>query len=125
MPCDTPCHPPVSSSANAYAGRDRVLLYTRGMNAAPVKGIELALQSMRQAGENAPPGEVMEQLFHILREEHPATRLTDGNGDPLVSAPPMNRTAMIAEDMDQLSLSGSFLRWLRKRFTSGGKGGRA
>lgn len=121
MLSDTPPLSPTASPVSAFAGRDRVLMYTRGMDVSPEKSVELALQSMRQAGENAPADAVMERLFHLLRKEYPASRLLDRDGEPLVSAPPMNRNTMIAEDMSRLSLIAPLLRWLRAFFGVDGK----
>ncbi|CAK7011168.1 MAG: hypothetical protein DELT_02090 [Desulfovibrio sp.] len=51
-----------------FSGRDRVLLYTRGMNLSPVRGVALALRSLRRAGEDAPAAIIMSELFATLRE---------------------------------------------------------
>lgn len=106
---------PASVSA-AFAGRDRALLYTRGMGIDPVESVALVLESLTRAGENAPPPVVMEELFLIAREKYAKPLLYDENGAPLVSAPPMNRTHVVARDVDPLSLSGALAAFFRKLF---------
>ena len=93
-------HPP---AANPYAGRDKVLLYVRGMDIPPVEGVELALESLRRAGDGAMPDAVMEELYGILREKGFSLRLAGPDGSPLVSAPPINRRSMTSEDLEQFS----------------------
>ncbi|MDL2316701.1 hypothetical protein LJC59_06435 [Desulfovibrio sp. OttesenSCG-928-A18] len=104
--------------------RDRALLYTRGLDIDPMSSVELALESLKRAGERwenrqndtlaslpggaAPAAEagpspaalVMEELHALLRERQIALRFTTSDGQLLRSTPPMNRKRMIAEDMD-------------------------
>lgn len=87
------------------AGRDRVLLYTRGMDLDPVHGVELALASLRRAGEGASPAKVMHELFSIMDSNGPTLLPRDNQGRGLASTPPMNRRAMLPEDMDPLSIT--------------------
>lgn len=94
-----------SPLAPDFAGRDRVLLYTRGMNLAPSRGVALALRSMRRAGEFAPAAKVMEALFRTLQENNVPFITTLDGVTPIVSTPPMNRRIVIAEDMEQHSLT--------------------
>lgn len=98
-------------AASAFAGRDRVLLYTRGMNLTPAKGVTLALRSMRRAGENAPPAKIMRELFLTLEENNFPLTLSDEKGEPLVSSPPINRRPMIAEEMIHFSIGGALKAW--------------
>ena len=104
---------PASVSA-AYAGRDRALLYTRGMGIDPAESVALVLESLSRAGNGAPPPVVMEELFHIARERYAKPVLIDEIGAPLVSMPPMNRTPVVARDVDPLSLSGALAAFFRK-----------
>lgn len=106
-----------SSGVSAAAGRDRVLLYTRGMDLDPVHGVELALSSLRRAGEGASPGKIMGELFSILESKGPTLLPCDSQGRRLVSVPPMNRRAMLPEDMDPLSLT-AYLKNRAARFFS-------
>lgn len=94
-----------------FTGRDRVLLYTRGMNQSPAKGVALALRSMRRAGEYAPAAKVMEELFRTLQENEVPIFVATEDGTPLVSTPPINRRVMIAEDMVQFSFFGTLRKW--------------
>lgn len=103
---------PSSPASPGFAGRDRVLLYTRGMNLSPTQGVALALRSMRRAGEYAPAPKVMAELFLTFQENEVPLAITTEDGIPFVSAPPMNRRTMIAEDMIQLSLSGALKKLL-------------
>ncbi|MDR3074271.1 MAG: hypothetical protein LBV01_06065 [Deltaproteobacteria bacterium] len=104
---------PAQPAGNIYASRDRVLLYTRGMSVNPIQGLDLALRSLRAAGENARPATVMEELYRILGEEGVYPEMKDASGAPLASAPPMNRRSMVAKDMDQLSLAGALVTLFR------------
>lgn len=103
-------------AANAFAGRDRALLYTRGMALSPERGVELALQSMRQAGENAPPEKVMAELFSILHQNDAVPAVPGPDGVPLFCVPPMNRSSMVAKDMEQISLVKTCARTIMKFF---------
>ena len=106
--------PPRAPDASAFAGRDRVLLFTRGMDIDPVDSVDLALESLKRAGENASPEKVMRECYAILDERFPRVTLTNPDGSMLTSAPPMNRRTMIARDMDQFSLTAPLVRFLRK-----------
>jgi hypothetical protein len=77
------------------------------MDLSPSKGVALALGSMQRAGEYAPAAKVMGKLFLTLQESDAPLAVTDEDGVPIVSAPPMNRRTIIAEDMVQLSLFGA------------------
>lgn len=111
----------LASISAAYAGRDRALLYTRGMGIDPLKSVSLALESLSRAGSAAPPSVVMEQLFQILREQDVTPLLCDEDGARLISAPPMNRTHVVARDVDPLSLSGALAAFFRNVFRKPGQ----
>ena len=110
------------NSVNPFAGRDRVLLYTRGMDVDPVHGVELALASLRRAGDGAPPAKVMRELFDLMRTTWPTPLRHDTEGHTLSSTPPMNRRPMLPEDMASFSISSGIASWLRNLFASGNKG---
>lgn len=117
--------------------RDRVLLYTRGLGVEPFLSLDLALESLRRADARkkdlsspdtaatpAPFSEAsgasvadmeraMEALYGLLREKDICLGYVDTRGEPLRSAPPMNRRSMIAEEMDR-----SPLRRILKRLES-------
>lgn len=101
----------VPPASPGFAGRDRVLLYARGMNQSPSKGVALALRSMRRAGEYAPAAKVMEELFRTIQDNEVPLFVSTEDGIPIVSTPPMNRRTMIAEDMMQFSLVGTLRQW--------------
>lgn len=103
-------HIPDSKSLLA---RDRVLLYTRGMDIAPEDGVALALESLRRAGHGVGPDVVMEELFGLLRE-HGALPALENGETPLISAPPINRRILLPKDMDPLSLTAAVARRCRK-----------
>lgn len=108
---------PVSAPDGDAAGlraRDRVLLYTRGMDVEPLAGLEYALDSLRRAGPQAGPTEAMTELRGLLREHDLSLRLTGPDGQLLRSVPAMNRRRMIAEEMDRLPLLTAVRRWLRR-----------
>ena len=109
---DTSLH----SVANPYAGRDKVLLYVRGMDLPPVEGVELALESLRRAGDGAMPDMMMGELYGILREKGFPPRLVGPDGSPLASVPPMNRRSMIPEDMAPLSFGKMLVWYVRGRW---------
>ena len=121
MPADTPPQG-AQPSANIFAGRDRVLLYTRGMEIDPVQGVSLALKALRLAGPGAGPGRVMEEMFHILHNNDVMPDVRDAQGRLIASAPPMNRSIVVADDMEQLSLSGAIAHFFRSRFAPPGGG---
>lgn len=101
--------------------RDRVLLYARGLELDPVLAVELALESMREAGladgdcaadtdglaRRAPGAEspclprVMSGMRRLLHERGGNGRVTDAKGRLLASMPPLNRRPMLPEEMDR------------------------
>ena len=102
----------MNAEAKRLAARDRVLMYTRGMDIDPETGIALALESLRRAGKNADPNKVMRELFNLLQEKGQSQFMTGTEGRLLVCAPAMSRRSMIAKDMEQLSL----IEAIRSRF---------
>lgn len=105
-------------SPQSLAGRDRVLLYTRGMDIDPEDGVSLALQSLRRAGHNAAPARVMGEMFALLRENAHSPRIQDADGNPLVSAPPLNRSRVVPKGVEPLSFSMAVARWFRSMRTA-------
>lgn len=105
-------------NGHAFAGRDRVLLYTRGMNIDPITGVSLALESLKRAGEGAAPDKVMEELYALLRERNPSRTVKSPDGSLLTSAPPMNRRSVVAKDMDQFSLTAGIIGYIRGLFAT-------
>ncbi len=103
--------------------RDRVLLYARGLDLDPVLAVELALESMREAGlagtraveadavtPFAPGAEApclpraMAAMRRLLNERGGNGFVSDASGRPLVSMPPLNRRPMLPEEMDRSPL---------------------
>lgn len=103
-------------SSKSLAARDRVLLYTRGMDIEPEDGVGLALESLHRAGHDAGPDKVMKELFGLLRENggHPA--VAENESAPLVCTPPMNRRTVLPKDMEPLSLTAAIIKWCRAVF---------
>lgn len=105
--------------------RDRVLLYARGLDLDPVLAVELALESLREAGlaeggaqaaaSDAPASSTpeaqapclpraMSAMRRLLRERGDNALITNASGRPLVSMPPLNRLPMLPEEMDRSPL---------------------
>ncbi|SBV95672.1 hypothetical protein KL86DPRO_10910 [uncultured delta proteobacterium] len=101
----------------SLVARDRVLLYTRGMDIEPEDGVALALESMRRAGRGAGPDKVMAELFGLLRENGGPPAVAGGESLPLVCAPPLNRRTVLPKDMEPLSLTTAIIKWCRTVFT--------
>lgn len=85
--------------------RDRVLLYVRGMDVAPLRSLAFAAESLGRSGSSPSQAEAMHNLWEVLREEGRLEGreygLHDGESGKLNSAPPMNRHTMIAEKLDR------------------------
>ena len=109
---------PPSPAGKNFAGRDRALLYTRGMDLGPVQGLEFVLRSLSRAGEGAQPAVVMEELYGILRESGRSPAVTGASGAPLASAPPINRRSMAANDTARHSLAGLLFLLFRPLFAA-------
>lgn len=110
MKAQTPQH-----AKTAFAGRDRALLYTRGMDVDPLESVDLVRQSLAEAGPEASPGEVMEKLFALLRKTRREPVVLNDDDRPVVCSPPMNRSVVLAKDMEQLSLCGMIADIFRKK----------
>ena len=115
-------HLPQPPDSKSLAARDRALLYTRGMDISPEKGVALALESLRRAGPEADAGRVMGELFAVLREHDRSPIIPglpvppDREGEPLACVPPINRTVVLPKDMEPLSLTAALAQWLRSLF---------
>ncbi len=107
---------PAPDSPPALEARDRVLLYTSGLELDPVEGVELALQSLRQS-KDASGGlqaqEAMRSLYDLLRRKGVPLEARDRRGQPLRSAPALHRSSMLAEEMELNPLRGAIRRCLR------------
>lgn len=120
---------PLRKDARAFwiEARDRVLLYTRGMDMDPVFTVDLALQSLRRAekeiGRQPPlPDEgdtgidaTMRGLQELIRDNGIAQQVLGNDGLPLRSAPLMNRRAMVAEEMDFSPVKRLFRRFFGRK----------
>ena len=104
------------TDSSLFSARDRVLLYTRGMNIDPEGGLTLALESLRRAGSQATPDSAMRELFALVEEQDHSILMPGTDDASLTSAPPINRTVLLPEDMEPLSLSVALIKWLRNRF---------
>ncbi len=108
-------------SAGQRAARDRVLLYIKGLDLPPDRGLFIAARSLEEAP--ASPEGAMDALERLLREEGFSPDLVDRGGRRISSFPPLNRTVMVAEEMDRLPWRTSLVRFLRRwgRELFGGK----
>lgn len=79
--------------------RDRVLLFLRGMDLAPLESVDLARESLSRSGPQADPADAMRELRALLAERGLAHSSRNSRGERLMSAPPMNRRPMIAEEL--------------------------
>ena len=109
-------HTAQSLSGRTFAGRDRVLLYTRGMEIDPIAGVDLALESLKRAGDSSPPSEVMGKLYEILDEKNYSFILKNSDGSHLKSVLPINRRHVIANDMAKFSFSAALFSYFRNIF---------
>ncbi|MDD2453901.1 MAG: hypothetical protein PHS90_08435 [Synergistaceae bacterium] len=94
------------------AARDRVMLYIRGLDLPPSKGLRLAARSMEE--EPSSPGEAMDALELLLDKEGLLPGLPGERGQNIPSFPPLNRSVMVAEEMDRVPWRTSFFRFLRR-----------
>ena len=99
----------------ALQARDRVLLYTRGMELDPVRGVEIALESLRRAVSDREPehplgvAEAMRALRAVLAEHGLKPEVEAPGGGRLVSGPPLQRSPMVPAS-DTWSLRGRIRR---------------
>lgn len=132
----------LDTDTDTLQARDRVLLYTRGMDVGAVASLKLALGALRRAenidptprtAESAqaavqsveptngtpalpvPPERVMRELFSLLHESGMTTHLQDPSGERLQSMPPLNRRYMIAEPLKTRGLRHRILSRLLNR----------
>lgn len=95
---------PAGDKALALRARDRVLLYTRGMELEPLPGVELALESLRRAAGGKEPGYppehpldvagAMRALRAVLAEHGLSPEVEAPGGGRLVSSPPIRRSPL-------------------------------
>ena len=121
FPADRPEATPAMNTPEQRAAGDRVLLYVRGLGIRPARGLALAARSLEEA-PSSPEG-AMDALERLLREEGFSPDLLDRGGRRISSFPPLNRTVMVAEEMDRLPWRTSLVRFLRRwrRELFGGK----
>ena len=106
---NTQFFPPPDSAR--MATRDRVLLYTRGMDIDPEGGLALALESLRRSGHDATPEKAMRELFALIQESGYSPLVPGENNAPLVSSPPMSRVTLLPKDMEPLSFFAAVRKW--------------
>ncbi|MEA4952363.1 MAG: hypothetical protein VB107_06785 [Aminivibrio sp.] len=121
FPAERPEATPAMNTPEQRAAGDRVLLYVRGLGIQPARGLALAARSLEEA-PSSPEG-AMDALERLLREEGFSPDLLDRGGRRISSFPPLNRTVMVAEEMDRLPWRTSLVRFLRRwrRELFGGK----
>lgn len=95
----SPAAPPPDE--RGQRARDRVLLFVRGMDLPPLESVDLARESLNRSGTDVPPAEAMRVLRELLAERGLAHSLLNSRGERQLSAPPMNRRPMIAEELDR------------------------
>lgn len=94
--------------------RDRVLLFLRGMDLPPLESVDLARESLSRSGPQADPADAMRALRALLAERGLAHSAQNSRGERLMSAPPMNRHPMIAEDLTPRSRLAALLGHLKR-----------
>lgn len=93
--------------------RDRVMLYVRGLDLPPGKALGLAAESI-EASSTPSPADVMDILEQLLEQHGLTPDLLDGKGRRISSFPPLNRSVMVAEEMDRVPWKKAFVRFLRR-----------
>lgn len=104
---------PQLPDTRSLVARDRVLLYTRGMDIPAEKGVALALESLHRSGQDAGPDAVMSELFAVLREHGYLPAIPGPEDRLLTSAPPLRRMRVLPRDMEPLSLTTALMKWFR------------
>ena len=95
--------------------RDRVLLYLRGMDLPSLESVDLARESLSRSGPDADPAEALRELRGLLAERGLAHSAQNSRGERLLSAPPMNRRPMIAEELTPRRRLAALLGRLKRR----------
>lgn len=112
-----PCFGSGHAVEQDMAARDRVLLYTRGMELDPLSGVELACESLRRLAAKPGPGgvaEAMDELAGVLDEHGIRLEAHAPTGGRLACAPPIRRRCMLSEEMDITPLRNALRRLVGK-----------
>jgi len=112
FPAEHPEASPADVTPAQRVARDRVMLYIRGLDLPPAKGLRLAAGSLEEAPSS--PEEAMDALEMLLSEERLLPGLPGERGQNIPSFPPLNRSVMVAEEMDRIPWRTSFFRFLRR-----------
>lgn len=99
--------------------RDRVLLYVRAMDLPPFEGLEIALESLKQANTYSIE-EAMNSLAYTIEKRGLNKGVLDAQGEHIASIPSMNRGVMVSKNFDRtpwLTALKIFIhRWTRDLF---------
>ena len=109
----TPTNAP--SDERGRRSRDRVLLYLRGMDLSPLESVDLARESLSRSGPDADPAGAMREVRDLLAERGLTHSAQNSRGERVLSAPPMNRRPMIAEELTPRRRLTSLFDRLRRR----------
>ncbi|ADE57932.1 MULTISPECIES: hypothetical protein [Aminobacterium] len=99
--------------------RDRILLYVRAMDLPPFKGLELALDALKQS-EASSIEEAMDALESCIVKQKIDLGVRNAKGEHISSVPPMTRGTMVSKNFDRTpwltALNKFILRWARNLF---------
>ena len=91
-------------------GVRRALIYLRSLRLPLDKEIHLSAKLLERTAMEAAPAEAMDTLEELLLDEGVILR---PKGAPLMATPPINRSAMVSEEMDRLPWRTALLRFIR------------
>ncbi len=133
-----------SFTSAQYEARNRLLLYTRGIDISPKQSVALAFESMQiteekeakllSGTENSDTGNTdsthtcptklthmqrtMGTLQELLHEKHIPLQICAAQGQPLQSTPPIQRACMVSEPLERnvfAYIYQSLHQWLQKK----------
>ena len=85
------------------------------MDLPPLESVDLARESLSRSGPDADPAGAMRELRDLLAERGLTHSAPNSRGERLLSAPPMNRRPMIAEELTPRRRLTSLFDRLRRR----------
>lgn len=93
----------------------RMLRYMHGLDIKAQPSLDMASDCLRRAGPDAGMTAILDEMHGLLKSHDLLAPLTDGEGHPLRSAPPLRRRSMVSNNATPPSL----LRWLTGFFRLG------
>lgn len=92
--------------------RDRVLLYMRALDLPPFDAMELAIESLKETGPSSPAVAMKSLKSTLMGHGIDPDRLNSHGGGE--AAPPLNRSVMVAEEMDLVPWKTGLVRFLKR-----------